>query len=384
MGKLDINKMSFWVTVCFIIVAPIENIVRSEQIVYAICILSLGICVLQKGSLLLNKAKYIIFLIIYMLATSLWSTEEQFLDSLLVVYAELIFLFLQLQFRYTCSDYHNIKASFLIQNFILLILCITNGTYMDGRFWLKSTTSGVDPNYLAGWFVIPLCFSIEFLFSEKIKTFWKWGIILQIAFSMYFIMQTASKSGFITNICIIAFATLYTAKHLIKKYPLHACGIFIAFLIGCGIVLDTMPSYLIERLLNGDTTGTGRFPMWVTLVGEMLDHPIEMLVGFGTGSVKYYTGTGLVSHNTYLDLLFNEGLIGFSAFMGYIFTSIKSKINRYPYIIISFLGMSILLFTLSAFNTRFFMLMLFLIGMDIDRNTITIDLSEETNGRGVQ
>ena len=105
---------------------------------------------------------------------------------------------------------------------------------------------------------------------------------------------------------------------------------------------------------------------------------------FGTGSVKYYTGTGLVSHNTYLDLLFNEGLIGFSAFMGYIFTSIKSKINRYPYIIISFLGMSILLFTLSAFNTRFFMLMLFLIGMDIDRNTITIDLSEETNGRGVQ
>ena len=38
--------------------------------------------------------------------------------------------------------------------------------------------------------------------------------------------------------------------------------------------------------------------MWVTLAETMLNNPIKMIFGFGTSAVKYYTGTGLVSHNT--------------------------------------------------------------------------------------
>ena len=365
MGKLNVNWVAFWITVLFIVVAPVENILRTEQVVYALGILFLGLCVLNRRFLFKNDSKYILYLMAYMFVTCFWSVEDNAFNSLVVVYAELLFLFLQLQFSYSEEEYKKIKAAFLVQNWVLVFLCFTNGSYMDSRFWLKSATSGADPNYLSGWFVIPLCFAVEFLFSKNVKKIWKASLAAQIVLSFYFIMQTASKSGLITNACVIAIATIYTTRKLIKAHPGRAISIMTLFLIAIVFAIDHMPAYLILRLTNGDMTGTGRFPMWLTLAKEMLDNPLRMFVGFGTGSVKYYTGTGMVAHNTFLDVLFNQGIFGFSILVCYIVKSIKKKRTRCPFTIIAFIGMSVLLLTLSAFNTRFFMLMLFLIGADV-------------------
>ena len=379
MGKLDVNKTAFWVTLIFILVSPIENILRTEQIVYALGIAVLVLCIVQRKYLLINSSKYIIALMIYMFLTCYWSAERQAFNSLFVIYAELLFLYLQLQFSYTESQYGKIKIAFLIQNWILLILCFTSGSYMDNRFWLKSATSGADPNYLSGWFVIPLCFAVELLFSEEIKKAWKVLITVQVVLSFYFIMQTASKSGLITNACVLAMAAIYTFRSMIKEHPGRAIAVLVAFALGVILTVNNMPAYLVQRLTNGDTTGTGRFPMWVTLAETMLNNPIKMIFGFGTSSVKYYTGTGLVSHNTYLDLLFNEGLVGFIPLVIYMAKAIRTKVRKCPYTVIAFFGMSVLLLTLSAFNTRFFMLLLFLIGMDI-----TEDSEEFENERMLQ
>lgn len=365
MGKVDVNKTAFWVTILFILIAPVENILHTEQIVYVLGIAILGFCVVNRGALFVDNSKYILLLMVYMFLTCYWSAEKSAFNSLITIYAELLFLFLQLQFSYKKSDYRKIKIAFLIQNCILLALCFTNGIYMDNRFWLKSATSGADPNYLSGWFVIPLCFSVEFLFYEELKKIWKILLVVQIVLSFYFIMQTASKSGLITNVCVVAIATIYTSKKIIRKHPRRALSIIILFLIAFLIAINHMPDYLVQRLTNGDMTGTGRFPMWITLVKEMLNNPLKMVIGFGTGSVKYYTGTGLVSHNTFLDVLFNEGVIGFSFLICYIVKSIKAKRKTCPFTVIAFLGMAVLLLTLSAFSTRFFMLMLFLIGMNL-------------------
>ena len=105
--------------------------------------------------------------------------------------------------------------------------------------------------------------------------------------------------------------------------------------------------------------------MWLTLAKEMLNNPLKMIFGLGTRTVKYYTGKELVSHNTFLDVLFNEGFLGFSILWCYIVKSIRKKREKFPFTVIAFVGMSVLLLTLSAFNTRFFMLVLFLIGVDI-------------------
>lgn len=362
---MNVDKIAFWLTMIFIMMAPIENILRTEQIFYVIGILLLGFCVVNRRQLYIDNSKYILLLMAYMSLTCYWSADANVFGSLIVIYAELLFLFLQLQFQYSKDEYQKIKIAFLIQNWVLLSLCFTNGSYMDNRFWLKSATSGADPNYLSGWFVIPLCFSVEYLFSENVKKVWKMALVAQIVLSFYFIMQTASKSGLITNAGVITIATIYTSRKLIKEHPGHAVFIIALFTAAVIIAINHMPTYLVQRLTNGDTTGTGRFPMWRTLAKEMMNHPIKMVFGFGTGSVKYYTGKGLVSHNTFLDVLFNEGFIGFSILWCYIVKSIRKKRKEFPFTVIAFVGMSVLLLTLSAFNTRFFMLVLFLIGMNI-------------------
>lgn len=93
MGKLDVNKTAFWVTLIFILVSPIENILRTEQIVYALGIAVLVLCIVQRKYLLINNSKYIIALMIYMFLTCYWSAERQAFNSLFVSYAELLFIF---------------------------------------------------------------------------------------------------------------------------------------------------------------------------------------------------------------------------------------------------------------------------------------------------
>ena len=101
MGKLNVDKTAFWVTMLFIMVAPIENILRTEQIFYVIGILLLGFCVVNRRQLYIDNSKYILLLMVYMFLTCYWSVDENAFGSLVVIYAELLFLFLQLQFRYS-------------------------------------------------------------------------------------------------------------------------------------------------------------------------------------------------------------------------------------------------------------------------------------------
>lgn len=91
MVKLDVNKTAFWVTLIFILVSPIENILRTEQVVYVLGIAILVFCVIQRKYLLLNNSKYIIVLMIYMFLTCYWSAERQALNSLLVIYKDDLF-----------------------------------------------------------------------------------------------------------------------------------------------------------------------------------------------------------------------------------------------------------------------------------------------------
>lgn len=57
MGKLNVDKVAFWVTMLFIIVAPVENILKTEQFVYAIGILVLGACSVNRRLVYVNNSK---------------------------------------------------------------------------------------------------------------------------------------------------------------------------------------------------------------------------------------------------------------------------------------------------------------------------------------
>ena len=353
------------ISILFILVAPVENIYRTEQYVYIIGVVALGACLIFRRSFKLNSSRYWLYFMVYAFFACTWSKNTGAYASLLTMYAQLLFLILQLQFPYSTEDYQKIKVAFLIQNWILIVLCFRFGSYMDSRFWLKSALSGADPNYLSGWFIIPLCFAVEFLFSEKTKLWQKAIVAAQIAVSFYFIMQTASKSGLITNAFAIALATLYTLRDTVRKHPLRALLVVAVFITGVVLVVNYMPTYLLSRLSNRDLTLTGRTRWWKEALGTLLSNPLGVIFGFGTASVSLYTSSGMVTHNTFLDVFFNQGIIGLTLLLIFMFSGLREKWRSRPYVVVALLSMSVLIFTLSAFSTRFVMLMFFLVGADI-------------------
>ena len=364
-GRVFGSRLPLLVNILFILVAPIENVYRTEQYVYIVGVVALGACLLFRRSFKLNSSKYWLYFMIYAFIACLWSKNTGAYASLLTMYAQLLFLILQLQFPYSSEDYQKIKVAFLVQNWILIALCFRFGSYMDSRFWLKSALSGADPNYLSGWFIIPLCFAVEFLFSEKTKLWQKAVVVAQIVVSFYFIMQTASKSGLITNAFAIALATLYTLRDTVRKHPLRALLVVVAFIAGVALVINYMPAYLLSRLSNRDLTLTGRTKWWSEIMGRLLGNPLGLIFGYGTSSVALYTSSGMVSHNTFLDIFFNQGLIGLTLMLVFMFFGLREKWRSRPYVVVALISMSVLIFTLSAFSTRFVMFMLFLIGAEI-------------------
>lgn len=353
------------INILFILVAPVENIYRTEQYVYVAGVAALGACLVLGRSFQLNASRYWLCFMIYAYIACLWSKNTGSYSSLLTMYAQLLFLILQLQFPYSREDYQKIKVAFLIQNWILISLCFRFGSIMDSRFWLKSALSGADPNYLSGWFIIPLCFAVEFLFSEQTKLWQKAIAAAQIAVSFYFIMQTASQSGLIANALAITLATIYSLRDTVHERPLRALLIAAIFIAGVVLAINHMPAYLLSRLSNRDMTFTGRTELWSEIMGRLLTNPLGLIFGHGTASVSLYTSSGMVSHNTFLDILFNQGVIGLTLLLVFMFSDLRDKWRSRPYAVIALLSMSVLIFTLSAFATRFVMLMFFLIGAEI-------------------
>ena len=63
MGKLNVNRIAVGVTIFFILFAPVENILRTEQIIYVIGIVVLGLCIADRYKLRIDNSKYILLLV---------------------------------------------------------------------------------------------------------------------------------------------------------------------------------------------------------------------------------------------------------------------------------------------------------------------------------
>ena len=67
---------------------------------------------------------------------------------------------------------------------------------------------------------------------------------------------------------------------------------------------------------------SGRTNIWANTLDHMMDEPLTFLTGFGWN--VYDTRFVYATHNYYLDLLFNLGLIGLLAFVAILFQAVKT------------------------------------------------------------
>ena len=353
------------VTIMFILIAPFENIARIESVYYVIFGAILFMCLLFQRKVRADVSLCLLGYLLWAYISTSWSTAENPTSSFFTYFVVVIFLYLQIQFDYSQDDYKRIKDAFVIQGMILVVLCLLFGSYRDARFWIGGSTTGVDPNYLSGWFIFPICFCVEKIVDDKIKLLWKILITVEVLFAFYFIMRTASRAGLIANALCIMLAILYSIRDSVRKQPLRAV-LLIGVMIGVVAALFRfMPTYTLSRLTKTVSMGD-RGRIWNELLGIMRDRFYPYFVGVGFGSVAEMNSFRMTAHNTFLDLFFAEGIIGLLFILAFMYKGIKKNYQLKPYMMVGTISMIVLVFTLSAFTTRFFMLMLFLLGANFD------------------
>jgi O-antigen ligase len=87
---------------------------------------------------------------------------------------------------------------------------------------------------------------------------------------------------------------------------------------------DMLYERLIEQttFINRSELSAGRTDLWTSILTPMFDHPLGMITGFGWNSMPIF-GIAAVSHNEYLDVWFNLGIVGLACYCLLFFIPIR-------------------------------------------------------------
>ena len=376
---IDSRKAPVELISLFIILSPLEHVARVEQIGYVFLIGVLLLLFSKKLTLKRGSKLILVLFTFHLLACCVWSPASNAAASgftKLVVY---LFLILAVQFDYTEEDYSRLKKAFILQGWIMVAICLLFGNFQNNRLWISSSSSSADPNYLSTWFIFPLVYACDEIVNTNENKIWKLIVAIEMIAIYACVFLTASRSGFVTNILVVALYAIYSFRETIRKNPIKALLIIAVVAIACITVTNLIPDYLLQRLTSTHSMGS-RGRVWRELLSAMNSNWFQSIIGFGDGATVFYNTQGaiygmggLVAHNTFMDVMFNNGLIGIGYFLTIIIKGILNRLREQKIeIVIGAVGMCMAIFTLSALTTRpvSFMLRLLLIDINVENSQI--------------
>lgn len=355
------------VSALMIIVSISELILKTEKFYYPVFVAILLVYFIKKkhSRLRFDYTLWIIAFGFYAVFTVLWSPTSSSIVGALNKFVVLMFLGLQLQFTYTYVDYRKIRNAFVIQAILYAILIALFGhVAIDGRLWIQRGDVGVDPNSLVAWTLIPLCLLLETLFEEGTKRINKILALVLVGLLISFIFMCGSRAGIISGLAAALFCVGYGFRKNIRQRPGIALLIILFAIIAGIYIYQHIPASVIARFTNNANASYntlnlgGRTTKWENLLALSKQSPINFIFGFGEGGTVYYTSK--VAHNMYVEIFFNQGIIGLGLVVLYMIGAIRNAVRTNPYIACSLLGVALMSATLSEFASRPVMLAFFL------------------------
>ena len=164
-----------------------------------------------------------------------------------------------------------------------------------------------DPNYYSVNLLLAFVLTVFLITKRQISNIL--GIALIVAFIVFGTL-TSSKTFFI----ILALSIIISLYALLKNRRYVLTGLLILALFMCGyfVIRGDIQFFniVINRFVSGKTISeltTGRSDYFVMYMDYFLNNPIVIFVGNGLDRSLL---NGCAPHNTYIDLVYNYGLIG--------------------------------------------------------------------------
>lgn len=213
-------------------------------------------------------------------------------------------------------------------NFITIVL-FPNGLYnftaVNHHYFLGSR------NVMMRTIFPGVCFSVLRSKIEKNKLGIHTLIVMIIAGASLILVWSATALAAYSLFCICLL--LYKAKGTPKWFTVKTCYIFalLVFLLIIVFRFQSLFSFFIVDILKKDLTFTGRTILWSSAMLNIAKSPI---LGYGleylqTIGPKLYKFTAYDScHNFFLDVLYQNGIVGF-ALISILFVSVEKKVDHH-------------------------------------------------------
>ena len=263
-----------------------------------------------------------IFLFLVLLTLKLNFQEKEFIEIVFIV-ASVIYAILTI---YSCIQNRNIR-------------------YIHSNILLFNTE--IDPNFIGIPFVAASSIVLDKILIKKKKI---------INLSIYFILiiaivYTASRSNlvcFIFSNMLIILIFLKRKETSLKIRFFWILLFIIMAIFGIRFISIKYSDQWNRMIEFGENSDNGRLDLWKQSFLYFLNSP---LLGNGLGyMVSEY---GKATHNTYIQLLCETGIIGFSLFISVILTTLK-KIRNYKIYLVLFITLLLQIAFLDALDNRCF------------------------------
>lgn len=335
------NKINRLVLYLYVFTVPFQQSiiipgVGSLNTVFAMMLLLTTLITVLINRKIKKFPKSFLLLAVFMfisLASIFWSAEIS--DSILkaMLYAQLIFIFWCVyEFIDNKVRMHNVLKSFVLGCAVIAIQSLyfyfTMGPsiYTSSRFVLE----GYNANSLGIILAIGLVISIYLLFNESKKYF------IFLPLGLFVVLLTGSRTALIMVVLVSVFTLFYMFRYKVRFRKTIGL-LFIVFAI---YIWNSTPEAQLSRLSsigNELTSGTlnSRTVIWDAGIQVFKENPV---FGVGVGSFQEATvgssvlGVEMSSHNSYLSILVENGLLGFLPFamflIALIFFAWKTKYDK--------------------------------------------------------
>lgn len=322
----------------------------SIQSIFPLMIIAIGIMMLHKEkNLKINKQNKILFILNVVYTISFFENmfrHELNIDCLIQLFYQIIIF---IWFVIATKHNYNRKELRVYCNVVIVVFLICGLYVLYQNVFSKkiifsiNTVFGkkIGKNHFSAWISLAIILSFYYLIYNRKKTLY-FIIFTLLTLSVIFMNSRGAILSAIICCGLIILNYIFTNGITLKKIAM-ILGIVLILVLGYGIVMKMMPTWLYNRYFVKsyvDYSNIDRIYRWKNAIDGIETQPI---LGYGPGifsNVPEYKITefgieinsSTPAHNTYLDITLNGGIVAlviFIIFLSTIFTDYFRKYRLY-------------------------------------------------------
>lgn len=326
---------------------------QARRFYYALVLLLIICSCLSKRVLRLEKSK-IIWCMLYIYIAISFTFEGDMLewDNLRWLTIILCFLIITIDYDSSRMARYLIIAFSLFQTIGIVLELINNSTWysiysvLTNKIYSESAThilsAGkfyIDNGYLAGFSYNPgftACYIINGLMMLTMSRAelrpWTYKLMRTILFIALLLTGKRGQPIFyiISEIIVYVMLSKNKRQSSIRIAKIVSVGL-LAYISGFFLYISNVIPRLNRILFfiygdrgNIDSLSSGRGEMWIEALERFMEHPI-----LGAGFLQYFKEYGYETHNTYIQVLYELGIIGFILFLSALLFNLMIWVKRY-------------------------------------------------------